>query len=76
MQSVTGKAGGNLVGTGTYASNSDLAAAAVHAGAVKEGVMGTVTVQIIASPEEFKGSTSNGVTSTDGPKYTAAYTVK
>jgi hypothetical protein len=73
---VKGSAEGNVVGTGVFTTSSDLAAAAVHAGVLKVGATGTVTASIIASPESYKGSTSNGVTSSDGPAYTAAYTVK
>ena len=74
--SVTGKAGGNVIGAGIYSNQSDLAAAAVHAGVLKEGVTGNVTVTIVAAPAEFKGTMANGVTSRDGATFAAAYTIK
>lgn len=73
---VTGATEGEVVGTGTFATNSRLATAAVHAGILKAGATGPVTASIIASPTDFKGSTANGVTSNDGPAYPAAFTLK
>ena len=73
---LTGKTDGRVFGTGIYTTSSDLATAAVHAGVLKEGKKGTVTVSIVTSPETFTGSTANGVTSSDGAMYTAAYTIK
>ena len=73
---VMGKTEGQVIGTGTYTTSSDLAAAAVHAGVVKVGEMGNVTVTFVISPESFKGSVANGLTSTDGPAFTAAFTLK
>jgi hypothetical protein len=73
---VIGKTEGQVIGTGTYTNSSDLAAAAVHAGLVKAGETGTVTATFVESPKGFKGSAANGVTSTDGPEYTAAFTLK
>ncbi|WP_397568277.1 LCCL domain-containing protein [Schlesneria sp. T3-172] len=73
---LVGKTDGRVFGTGTYTTSSDLATAAVHAGVLKEGEKGTVSVSIIKSPEMFEGSTANGVTSSDGSEYTAAYTIK
>jgi hypothetical protein len=74
--SVTGKTAGNVIGTELYSTTSDLAAAAVHAAVLKDGVTGNVTVTILSSPETFKGSVANGVTSTDGAATVAAFSVK
>ena len=73
---LTGKTDGRVFGTGIYTTSSDLATAAVHAGVLQAGKKGTVTVSIVTSPETFTGSTANGVTSSDGAMYTAAYTIK
>jgi len=73
---LTGKTDGRVFGTGIYTTSSDLATAAVHAGVLQAGKKGTVTVTIVTSPETFKGTTANGVTSSDGAMYTAAYTIK
>ncbi len=73
---VIGKVEGQVIGTGTYTTSSDLAAAAVHAGLVKAGEMVTVTATFVESPKSFKGSAANGVTSIDGPEFTAAFTLK
>ena len=76
MFAVTGKVEGQVIGAGTYTTSSDLAAAAVHAGLVKAGEMGTVTATFVESPKSYKGSVANGVTSIDGPEFTAAFTLK
>jgi hypothetical protein len=60
---VTGKTTGNIWGAGPYTLDSDLATATVHAGILKDGQTGTVTVEIIPSPVEYTGTTANGVTS-------------
>ena len=60
---VTGVAAGNVWGTGTYTLDSYLPMAAVHAGAIKMGETGIVKVRIITSPNQFAGSTQNGVSS-------------
>ena len=73
---VTGKAEGMVIGTGIFASNSDLAAAAVHAGLVKVGESKSITASMVPSPDSFQGSSSNGVTSSDGSPFTAAFTLK
>jgi hypothetical protein len=65
---VTGTTTGPVWGSGPYTLDSTLAAAAVHAGLVKDGQTGTVTVEIMASPDGYSGSTANGVaTESYGP---------
>jgi hypothetical protein len=70
---VTGGAGGSLWGTGTYTTDSNLAAAAVHSGILKVGEMGIVQVKVIASPPSFAGSTQHGLTSSGYGPYGGAY---
>jgi tRNA A-37 threonylcarbamoyl transferase component Bud32 len=60
---VTGDPSGVVWGSGPYTLDSSFAAAAVHAGVVKAGETGTVTVEIIASPDSYTGTAANGVTS-------------
>lgn len=72
---VTGAAGGSLWGTGTYTTDSSLAAATVHAGILKMGETGIVQVKVIASPPGFTGSTQNGLTSSGYGVYGGAYQV-
>jgi hypothetical protein len=73
---VTGQTGGSIFGTGTYTTDSSLASAAVHAGVLKDGETGVVQVTIVESPNQFAGSTANGITSSSWGAYPAAYTVK
>jgi hypothetical protein len=72
---VTGGANGSLWGTGTYTTDSNLAAAAVHTGVLKMGETGVVQVKIVASPAAFAGSVQNGLGSSGFGPYPAAYEV-
>jgi hypothetical protein len=72
---VTGAVGGSVWGTDTYTTDSNLAAAAVHAGVLRVGQSGLVHVKIVAPPASFTGSARNGVTSQDFPTYPGAYQV-
>ncbi len=74
--SVTGRIGGPVYGTGTYTTDSDLATAVVHSGILKDGEKGVVTVTIVQSPNQFAGTTANGVTSSAWQSYPSAYTVR
>lgn len=71
-----GFGGGNTVwGTDVYTTDSHLATAAIHAGAVRPGQTAVVKVTIVPSPNNFTGSTKNGVTTNPYDQYPAAFTV-
>lgn len=74
--SVTGKTSGGVWGTGPYALDSDLAAAAVHAGMVKDGATGSVKVTILEKADKFSGSAANGVTSVERQEAGPAFTIE
>lgn len=59
---VTGRMGGTVWGSGPYTGDSDIGAAALHAGAVRMGETRLVKIKILPSPASFSGSTANGVT--------------
>ena len=69
--SLLGSLTGTVLGTDSYADDSDLATAAVHSGALKAGQRGTVKVTFQPGetsyypflPYPYKATTSNGVTS-------------
>lgn len=67
---------GSVWGTEVYTCDSSLAAAAVHAGVLKNGQRGMVKVTIIRSPNEFFGSVANGVRSSSWGTFPAGYTVE
>lgn len=73
---VTGAVNASIWGTEVYTYDSDLAAAAVHAGVVKLGKSGIVKVTMVKSPDSHRGSTQNGVTSSNWGNYSASYTVE
>jgi hypothetical protein len=72
---VTGAASGSLWGTDVYTLDSNLAAAAVHAGVLRVGQTGNVRVTILGPTVGFVGSTRNGLTSSNYANYPGAYRV-
>jgi hypothetical protein len=72
---VTGAVTGTVWGTGTYTSDSPLAAVVVHAGLLKPGQAGIVKVTIVAPLDAYQGSVSNGVASSDYGPWPGAYQV-
>jgi hypothetical protein len=63
VKNVTGSTQGSVWGSGVYTDDSDVASAAVHAGALKEGETRDVRVVALGPRDAFDGSTHNGVTS-------------
>ena len=61
----------NLWGTDVYTLDSNLAAAAVHAGLVKPGEAAVVRVRVIHPPQQFAASFRNNVNSTAYGPYPA-----
>jgi hypothetical protein len=72
---VTGNTNGTVWGTGLHTTDSHLATAAVHGGALKLGETGVLKVEIVPSPAQFNGSAKNGVTTHGFSQYPAAYKV-
>ncbi|UJR29698.1 hypothetical protein I4U23_017246 [Adineta vaga] len=60
---VTGKNEGSIFGTNIYSDDSNIAAAAVHAGVVKNNEMKTINVKILSGQMSYEGSIRNGITS-------------
>jgi hypothetical protein len=73
---VTGSTHGPVWGAGTYTSDSHLATAAVHAGALEAGEEGVVRVSLVdMSRIRVQGSLSHGVMSMDWGPYPVGYRV-
>jgi len=72
---VTGAINGSVWGTDLYTTDSNLASAAVHAGALKPGQTKVIRVKIVGSPPAFPSSSRNGVTSSAYGFYPGAYQV-
>lgn len=70
---VVGNLQGTVWGDGTYTSDSALAAAAVHAGLLKPGQAGVVSVEIVEGPATYDGAVRNGVTSLAYGAWAVAY---
>jgi hypothetical protein len=74
---LTGKSDGGAVwGDGTYSTDSNLAAAAVHSGVLKNGASATVSVTILAAADKFAGKSANGVTSLERNEAGPAFTLR
>ena len=70
---VLGAAQGPLWDIDIYTGDSSLAAAAVHAGALKAGESGVVKVTVVRPLKQYAGSVRNGVTSNAFGRYGSAY---
>ncbi|MDB5312509.1 MAG: hypothetical protein JWO38_6711 [Gemmataceae bacterium] len=74
---VVGRTDGSVWGTDAYTADSRLAAAAVHAGAVRVGERGLVRVTILdGTAREYTGTTHNEVSSYDYAAYPVAFRVE
>ncbi len=60
---LTGATGGSVWGSGPYTFDSNLAAAAVHAGVLAIGATGTVKVTVLDGQASYSGSLRNGISS-------------
>ncbi len=72
---VTGRGGGSVWGTDIYTSDSTLATAAVHAGALKDGQTGVVKVTMLPGQDSYSGTTRNGITTSSYGSYHESYKV-
>jgi hypothetical protein len=73
---VTGATDGSVWGTDVYTGDSVLAAAAVHAGAVKAGETAVVRITVMQPLTHYQGSVRNGIASHDFGRFGAAYRVE
>jgi hypothetical protein len=74
---VTGRTEGSVWGTDVYTADSRLGAAAVHAGAIREGERGLVRVTLLdGDGREYQGSTRHGIQTYDYAAYPLAYRVE
>lgn len=72
---VTGAVDGSLWGDGIYTDDSQLAVAAVHAGVLKPGETGIVTVEILPGQESYAASDANGVASQSYASWEGSYRI-
>lgn len=68
-----GFAGGAVWGTEVYTLDSTLSMAAVHAGVLKSGETGVVSVSILGPQNSFAGSTQNGITTSPWGAFPGAF---
>ncbi|CAF0775710.1 unnamed protein product [Adineta steineri] len=60
---ITGELQGSVFGTNIYTDDSNIAAAAIHAGILSVGETKSVEVKMLPGQSTYEGSTQNGVTS-------------
>jgi len=73
---ITGANRGSIWGTDVYTLDSNLAVAAVHAGALAVGETDVVKVTIVDSPAEHVGSHRHGITTGSWPRYRMSFRVE
>lgn len=69
---ITGAKDGTVWGTHIYTADSDIAAAAVHAGLMAVGEKRVIAVEVVLAPKSYAGTTRNGVTSLPYDHYPTA----
>lgn len=72
---VTGTTTGRIWGDIIYTDDSNLATAAVHAGALRPGEQGVVTVKILAGQNSYPSVSRNGVNSISYGSYAGSYQI-
>ena len=72
---VTGDAAGSVWGDGVYTDDSRLATAVVHAGILRPGQTGLVSVEIMPGQEAYAGAERNGVSSGTYGSWAGSYRV-
>lgn len=70
---VTGTTSGSIWGTDVYTDDSSVARAAVHAGVLRAGETGVVTVIVQPGLDQYAGSARNGVTSASYGRWSGSY---
>ncbi len=72
---VTGKNNGRIWGgqNNIYTDDSDISTAAVHAGIVRAGQSGLVTIKVMAGQASYPSVSRNGLNSTNYGKYDGSY---
>ena len=73
---VTGDDMGSVWGRDVYTDDSQLAAAAVHAGVLEDGETGAVMVTILPGEEAYEGCLQNGVESWEYGPWSGSYIVE
>lgn len=72
---VTGHLTGSVWGSQIYTDDSDLGAAAVHSGLLREGQTGVVKVTILPGQDHYDGAASNGITSSSYETWQGSYSI-
>jgi hypothetical protein len=73
---VTGSTNGSVYGTDIYTADSTLAAAAVHAGVLRNGQTGIVKVTMMPGQQSYAGLNRHGVSSNGYSAYSSSYRVE
>jgi hypothetical protein len=72
---IVGSRDGSVWGDGVYTDDSDIRAAAVHAGAVEAGEFGLVKLTLVQGRDSYEGSSKNGVVSQPFSSWPGGYSI-
>jgi hypothetical protein len=67
---------GSVWGTDVYTDDSSIAAAAVHAGVLRRGERGLVTVTVLPGQDRYEGSDRRGISSSDYGRFGGSFRVR
>jgi len=70
---ITGTSSGRVWGSGPYTDDSNIAKTAVHAGKIRDGETGWVTIRIMPGQSSYQGSNANGVETEGYGSYDGSY---
>jgi hypothetical protein len=76
LLTLTGSKGGKVWGTDIYTDDSNLAAAAVHSGALKMGESGTILITMLPGQDSYSGSERNGITTSSYGSFGSSYKIE
>jgi hypothetical protein len=73
---IVGATAGYVWGDGVYTDDSSVAAAAVHAGVLRDGERGVVAITVLPGRDAYGGATRNGVESRPWPSWGGSFRVE
>jgi hypothetical protein len=73
---VVGASSGSVWGSDVYTTDSTIAAAAVHAGVLRDGQRGRVKITVLDGRDSYAGSTRHGVTSSSWGSYGGSFRIE
>lgn len=70
---VVGQGSGSVYGDGIYTDDTRIAAAAIHAGLLKDGEAGVLSIEVLPGQDQYTGAERNGITSLTYGTWSGSY---